>query len=157
MKNIIPFLILLIFYCNFQSLLSNQKQNLSDNLEISIPKVLSDKDKKIYTDINKLQISINEIRINQNYELFQKLNNFQEIDFSGKWYYSLEQHYRFPYEVDSFGICIEENNLFGNCIRQNNYYPIYGNVRVLAWPYFDVNKGGESKRQFSKNKPTYTD
>ena len=63
------------------------------------------------TDINKLQTSINEIRINQNYELFQKLNNFQEIDFSGKWYYSLEQHYRFPYEVDSFGNCIEENNL----------------------------------------------
>ena len=61
---------------------------------------------------DKLQTSINEIRINQNYELFQKLNNFQEIDFSGKWYYSLEQHYRFPYEVDSFGNCIEENNLF---------------------------------------------
>ncbi len=109
------------------------------------------------TDINKLQISINEIRINQNYELFQKLNNFQEIDFSGKWYYSLEQHYRFPFEVDSFGNCIEENNLFGNCIRENNYYPIYGNVRVLAWPYFDVRKGGESERQFSKNQPTYTD
>ncbi len=108
-------------------------------------------------DINDLQKAINEIRINQDYKLFTDINNFQEIDFSGKWYYSLEQHYRYSYEVDSSGNCIKENNLFGNCIEQNNYYPIYGNVRILAWPYFETDKAGESRRLFSKNKPTYKD
>ena len=108
-------------------------------------------------DINNLNTAINEIRINQNYEMFHNLNNSQEIDFSGKWYYSLEEHYRFPYETDNFGNCIEKNNYFGNCIEKNNYYPIYGNTRVLAWPHFKTDKAGKNKRQFSKNKPTYKD
>tara|TARA_B100000700_G_C14990802_1_gene831218 strand:- start:148 stop:1785 length:1638 start_codon:yes stop_codon:yes gene_type:complete len=108
-------------------------------------------------DINNLNTAINEIRINQNYEMFHNLNNSQEIDFSGKWYYSLEEHYRFPYETDNFGNCIEKNNHFGNCITKNNYYPVYGNTRVLAWPHFETDKAGKSKRQFSKNKPTYKD
>ena len=108
-------------------------------------------------DINNLNTAINEIRINQNYEMFHNLNNSQEIDFSGKWYYSLEEHYRFPYETDNFGNCIEKNNYFGNCIEQNNYYPVYGNTRVLAWPHFKTDKAGKSERQFSKNKPTYKD
>jgi len=108
-------------------------------------------------DINNLNTAINEIRINQNYEMFHNLNNSQEIDFSGKWYYSLEEHYRFPYETDNFGNCIEKNNYFGNCIEKNNYYPVYGNTRVLAWPHFETDKAGKSERQFSKNKPTYKD
>ena len=70
------------------------------------------------TDINNLQLAIDEIRTNNNYEMFQNINNFQEIDFSGKWYYSLEEHYRFPYETDENGNCIEQNNYFGNCIQQ---------------------------------------
>ena len=34
------------------------------------------------TDINNLQLAIDEIRTNNNYEMFQNINNFQEIDFS---------------------------------------------------------------------------
>ena len=108
-------------------------------------------------DINNLNSAVNEIRINQNYEMFHNLNNSQEIDFSGMWYYSLEEHFRFPYETDNFGDCIEKNNHFGNCIDKNNYYPIYGNARVLAWPSFEADKAGKNKRQFSKNKPTFKD
>ena len=108
-------------------------------------------------DINNLNSAINEIRINQNYETFHNLDNSQEIDFSGMWYYSLEEHYRFPYETDNFGNCIEKNNHFGNCIDTNNYYPIYGSARVLAWPHFEIDKAGKNKRQFSKNKPTFKD
>ncbi len=108
-------------------------------------------------DINNLQKAINKIRVNQDYELFLSLNNLQEIDFSGKWYYSLKEHYRFPYETDNFGNCIEKNNYFGNCIAQNNYYPVYGSARVLAWPHFQTDKAGENKREFDKNKPTYKD
>ena len=109
------------------------------------------------TDINNLQLAIDEIRTNNNYEMFQNINNFQEIDFSGKWYYSLEEHYRFPYETDENGNCIEQNNYFGNCIQQNNYYPVYGSVRVLAWPHFQIEDAGQNKRKFGKNKPTYKD
>ena len=109
------------------------------------------------TDINNLQLAIDEIRTNNNYEMFQNINNFQEIDFSGKWYYSLEEHYRFPYETDENGNCIEQNNYFGNCIQQNNYYPVYGSVRVLAWPHFQIEEAGQNKRKFGKNKPTYKD
>ena len=108
-------------------------------------------------DINNLNSAVNEIRINQNYETFHNLNNSQEIDFSGMWYYSLDEHFRFPYETDSFGNCIEKNNHFGNCIDKNNYYPIYGSTRVLAWPHFDITKAGKNKRQFSKDKPTFKD
>mgnify|MGYP001447009509 FL=1 len=109
------------------------------------------------TDINNLQLAIDGIRTNKNYEIFQNINNFQEIDFSGKWYYSLEEHYRFPYETDENGNCIEQNNYFGNCILQNNYYPVYGSVRVLAWPHFQIEEAGQNKRKFAKNKPTYKD
>ena len=123
---------------------SNQKHLLKDS---SISPI----------DINNLQLAIDEIRTNNDYELFRKINNFQEIDFSGKWYYSLEEHYRFPYETDENGNCIEQNNYFGNCIQQNNYYPVYGNVRVLAWPYFQIEEAGQNKRKFDKNKPTYKD
>ena len=123
---------------------SNQKHLLKDS---SISPI----------DINNLQLAIDEIRTNNDYELFRKINNFQEIDFSGKWYYSLEEHYRFPYETDETGDCIEQNNYFGNCISQNNYYPVYGSVRVLAWPHFQIEEAGQNKRKFSKNKPTYKD
>ena len=123
---------------------SNQKHLLKDS-SISLK------------DINNLQLAINGIRTNNNYELFGNINNFQEIDFSGKWYYSLEEHYRFPYETDETGDCIEQNNYFGNCISQNNYYPVYGSVRVLAWPHFQIEEAGQNKRKFSKNKPTYKD
>ena len=33
------------------------------------------------TDINNLQLAIDEIRTKNNYEMFQNINNFQEIDF----------------------------------------------------------------------------
>ena len=108
-------------------------------------------------DIKSLQKAINEIRTNQDYELFQSINNSQEIDFSGMWYYSLEEHYRFLYETDSDGNCIKENNYFGNCIQENNYFPIYGTARVLAWPDFQLDKATKNKRQFGKDEPTYKD
>ena len=73
------------------------------------------------------------------------------------WYYSLEEHYRFPYETDSDGNCIKENNYFGNCIQENNYFPIYGTARVLAWPNFQLDKATRNKRQFGKDEPTYKD
>ena len=79
----------------------------------------------------------------------------QEIDFSGIWYYSLKEHYRFPFETDNSGNCIKENNYFGNCLKKNSYYPIYGTVRVASWPHFDSEKGGAHDREFTKNKPKY--
>ena len=108
-------------------------------------------------DIKDLQSAINVIRTNQNYEQFNNINNMQEIDFSGMWYYSREKHYRFSYEVDNSGNCIEENNQFGNCLKENNYFPIYGTVRVASWPHFDPQKGGFHQRKFIKDKPKYKD
>ncbi len=128
-----------------------------DNINISNQKHFLKDSSVSAQDINNLNSAVNEIRINQNYEMFHNLNNSQEIDFSGMWYYSLEEHFRFPYETDNFGDCIEKNNHFGNCIDKNNYYPIYGNARVLAWPSFEADKAGKNKRQFSKNKPTFKD
>jgi hypothetical protein len=108
-------------------------------------------------DIKDLQNAINVIRTDQNYEQFNNINNMQEIDFSGMWYYSLKEHFRFPYEIDSSGNCIEENNHFGNCLKENNYFPIYGTVRVASWPHFDSQRNGFHKREFVKNKPKYKD
>ena len=71
------------------------------------------------------------------------------------WYYSLKEHYRFQYEVDDSGNCIEKKNYFGNCLKEDFYYPIYGTVRVASWPYFDPQKAGTHERRFAKDKPTY--
>lgn len=108
-------------------------------------------------DIIDLQDAINAIRTNQDYKKFNDINNMKEIDFSGIWYFSLNEHYRFPYEIDSLGKCVEENNIFGNCLKENSYYPIYGTVRVASWPRFDPQKGGLHHREFVKNKPKYKD
>jgi len=98
-------------------------------------------------DIKNLENAINAIRTDQNYELFNNINNMQEIDYSGMWYFSLEEHWRFPFEADGFG----------NPIEENNYFPIYGTVRVTSWPHFDPEKGGFHQRKFVKNKPIYKD
>ena len=108
-------------------------------------------------DIKDLQYAIDEIRTNQNYEQFNNINNMQEIDFTGMWYYSRKEHFRFPYEVDNSGNCLVENSYFGNCLKENNYFPIYGTVRVASWPHFDINKGGFHQREFVKDKPKYKD
>ena len=55
MKNILPILIFLIFCCSYKLLLSNQEHGLSNNYKMSIPKILSNKDKKTYLEINELQ------------------------------------------------------------------------------------------------------
>jgi len=116
------------------------------------------RDKNISTkNILQLQEAIDAIRINQDYELFNKINNNQEIDYSGMWYFSLEEHWQYPFQVDNEGNCILENNIFGNCLTGNYYYPIYGTVRVASWPHFDPKKAGLHKRRFSKNKPIYND
>ena len=88
--------------------------------------------------------AINNIRKNQNYELFDAINNYQEIDLSGMWYYSYNEHYRYS----------SKNDDFGNIVLEDNYFPILGNVRVMAWPYFDRNL---AERKFLKNKPRYFD
>ena len=108
-------------------------------------------------DIGNLQDAINAIRTGQDYKKFNDINNMKEIDFSGAWYFSLKEHYRFSYEIDSSGKCIEANNMFGNCLKENNYYPVYGTVRVASWPHFDPEKGGFHEREFAKNKPKYKD
>ena len=106
-------------------------------------------------NILNIQNSIDAIRTKQDYELFHKINNMQEIDFTGMWYFSLKDHFRFELEVDDSGNCIEKNNAHGNCLEENAYYPIYGTVRVSSWPYFDPQKAGSHERKFGKNKPTY--
>jgi len=88
-----------------------------DNINISNQKHFLKDSSVSAQDINNLNSAVNEIRINQNYEMFHNLNNSQEIDFSGMWYYSLEEHFRFPYETDNFGNCIEKNNHF---MQDNN-------------------------------------
>ena len=108
-------------------------------------------------DIKDLQYAIDEIRTNHNYEQFNNINNMQEIDFTGMWYYSRKEHFRFPYEVDNSGNCLVENSYFGNCLKENNYFPIYGTVRVASWPHFDINKSGFHQREFVKDKPKYKD
>ena len=116
------------------------------------------RDKNISSEnILQLQEAINAIRINQDYELFNKKNNNQEIDYSGMWYFSLEEHWQYPFQVDNAGSCIVENNIWGNCLTGNYYFPIYGTVRVASWPYFDPKEAGLHKRKFGKNKPTYID
>ena len=108
-------------------------------------------------NILNLQNSIDAIRTKQDYELFHKINNMQEIDFTGMWYFSLKNHFRFQLEFDDSGNCIEKKNTFGNCLKEDNYYPIYGTVRVASWPYFDPQKAGAHERRFAKDKPTYRD
>lgn len=115
---------------------SNERHFLKDGVSIK--------------NILNLQSSIDAIRTKQDYELFHKINNMQEIDLSGIWYFSLENHYRF--HLDN---CIEKKNAHGNCLKENNYYPIYGTVRVASWPYFDPQKAGAHERRFAKDKPTY--
>lgn len=97
------------------------------------------------SDILDLHQAVDSIRINQNYIPFKAINNSQEIDFSGKWYYSNIKHFRFSYKVDEFG----------NQIETDKYYPVYGNTRVLSWPHFDAQKAGLHEREFSKNQPSY--
>lgn len=121
---------------------SNERHFLKDGVSIK--------------NISNLQSSIDAIRTKQDYELFHEINNMQEIDFSGIWYFSLEDHYRFKYEVDDSGNCIEKKNYFGNCLKEDYYYPIYGTVRVASWPYFDPQKAGAHERRFAKDKPTYS-
>lgn len=121
---------------------SNERHFLKDGVSIK--------------NISNLQSSIDAIRTKQDFELFHEINNMQEIDFSGIWYFSLEDHYRFKYEVDDSGNCIEKKNYFGNCLKEDYYYPIYGTVRVASWPYFDPQKAGAHERRFAKDKPTYS-
>jgi len=96
------------------------------------------------SEIVQMHIAINNIRKNQNYELFDVINNYQEIDFSGMWYYSYNEHYKSSFKIDDFG----------NTVLEEKYFPILGNVRVMAWPYFDRNL---TERKFLKNKPQYFD
>lgn len=70
-------------------------------------------------DLRLLNLAAKEIRNNNNYKIFDQINNYQEIDFSGMWYYSRIDHFRSHIkDTDSF------------------YFPVEGTVRVLSWPYF---------------------
>lgn len=120
---------------------SNERHFLKDGVSIK--------------NILNLQSSIDAIRTKQDYELFHEINNMQEIDFTGMWYFSPKNHFRFQLEVDDSGNCIEKKNAFGNCLKEDKYYPIYGTVRVASWPYFDPQKAGAHERRFAKDKPTY--
>ena len=120
---------------------SNEKHFLKDGVSIK--------------NISNLQSSINAIRTKQDYELFHEINNMQEIDFTGMWYFSPKNHLRSHLELDDLGNCIEKKNAFGNCLKEDYYYPIYGTVRVASWPYFDPQKAGAHERRFDKDKPTY--
>ena len=122
---------------------SNERHFLKDGVSIK--------------NISNLQSSIDAIRTKQDYELFHEINNMQEIDFTGMWYFSPKNHFRFQLEVDDSGNCIEKKNAFGNCLKEDYYYPIYGTVRVASWPYFDPEKAGAHERRFDKDKPTYRD
>ncbi len=64
-------------------------------------------------DIQKLNKGIEEIRSTGKSGTFDSINNGQEIDFSGTWYYS---------RVRWFGIATEP------------HWPVQGTVRVLTWP-----------------------
>ena len=120
---------------------SNEKHFLKDGVSIK--------------NILILQSSIDAIRTKQDYELFHEINNMQEIDFTGMWYFSPKNHFRSQLELDDSGNCIEKKNAFGNCLKEDYYYPIYGTVRVASWPYFDPQKAGAHERRFDKDKPTY--
>ena len=99
-------------------------------------------------DLIQLNESVHRIRSKQDYSLFMDINNHQELDYSGMWYYSRMEHFRFSYKVDDIG----------NPIQENYYYPIHGSVRVLGWPYFKdpiESNASVAKRSFQKNKAIY--
>jgi hypothetical protein len=85
-------------------------------------------------DIRKVNQSIEEIRKTGKSALFDSINNGQEIDFSGTWYYS---------RVRWFGIATEP------------HWPVQGTVRVLTWPKHVAFKC--TRRNFLYTRAEFTD
>ena len=124
--------------------LPNMSMNINDSNTIHLLKDSSVSVK----DLIQLNASVHHIRSKQDYSLFMDINNHQELDYSGMWYYSRMEHFRFSYKVDDIG----------NPIQENYYYPIHGSVRVLGWPYFKdpiESNASVAKRSFQKNKAIY--
>ena len=59
MKKFFPLLIILLFICNYKFTIANKNPSSNNNFNFIVPKILSEEDKKIYLEINKLQISGN--------------------------------------------------------------------------------------------------
>lgn len=93
--------------------------------------LLPDRSVNIY-DLNILRASILDLNSNINSDKFDKINNFEEIDFSGTWYYSRNKNFDTTYKM---------------------HYPIEGTVRVLTWPH--VIKTKKSKREFDYKRPSF--
>ncbi len=66
-----------------------------------------------YNDVNSLKISVFEFNKYGKSKTFENLNNFQEIDSSGTWYYSRLKNFN-P--------------------NKKMHFPVYGTVKVMLWP-----------------------
>ncbi len=72
MKKLITLFIILLFFCNSKFILANQNPISKNHLSFTVPKILSENDKKIYLEINKLQNEGNWKKVNKKIKL---LNN----------------------------------------------------------------------------------
>ena len=90
-------------------------------------------------DISAIKRSVMELREQGHSAFFDTFNNGQEIDFSGRWFYSRVNATR----VTAYGPA------------PGPYFPIQGTVRVLLWP---ARTGIAShKRVFDLKSPTFKD
>ena len=127
-KLVIALLIIfnIIHVINFKKIISSTSENVRTYL-------LPDSSVS-FSDLNKINYSIKKIVKDNDETQFNKINNKEEIDFSGTWYYSRLKNFDTTYKM---------------------YYPIEGTVRVLIWPKkLSVKK---SKRVFEKKRPTFVD
>jgi hypothetical protein len=116
----------IIHFLNFKKIVYSTSENLKTYL---LP------DSSItFSELNKINYSVNKIVKYNDETLFNKINNNEEIDFSGTWFYSRLKNFDTTCKM---------------------YYPIEGTVRVLIWPKkLSVKK---SKRIFEKKRPAFFD
>ncbi len=72
MKKLFPLLIILLFISNYKFTIANKNPTSNNNFNFIVPKILGETDKKLYLEINKLQISGN---WEESYKKIKLLNN----------------------------------------------------------------------------------
>ena len=85
-----------------------------------------------FSDLSQINYSVNRIVKYNDQTSFNKINNNEEIDFSGTWYYSRLKNFDTTYKM---------------------HYPIKGTTRVLIWPKKLLVK--KNSRKFDYKRPAF--
>jgi hypothetical protein len=106
-------IILLSFFILFHTFIFIFNTNSNNSFAIRLSNYFINDNSVNWTDLKKIKESVIEYHQFNNSKTFDSINNNQEIDFSGTWYYSRISNYD---------------------TTKKSYFPVKGTVDVLIWP-----------------------